>query len=307
MVLCWVPVFISSDLQPPADLAPSSYLGGYLAAFNQDHPFITAVFAIWVIIANGFLMLQLNSAHIFIATRTQMPALLYMLLCSVFAGHAILIPALIASFLILLMLFRVFAAYKMETLSYNLMDAGILVSVASLFYFPAVLFYPVLLIVLSIIRPYIWREWVFTLIGLVLPYLFILAFFYLADLDIKELGNGMQRMFLSGQVFEMNRYSLGFLAYVCFLLLLGSFYMIRAIGNIKIHARKFFISFLWIFIGSLMIFFLVPGAGIEMMCFAALPISFLIGYYFAHCRPNRINNLFLWLFLAGITAVKVFG
>jgi hypothetical protein len=249
----------------------------------------------------------MNTVHIFIATRTQMPALLYMLLCSLFAGHVILVPALAASFLILLMLFRVFSTYKKESLSYNFLDAGILISLASLVYFPAILFYPVLLIIAYIIRPFIWREWIYTLIGLLLPYLFILVFLYLTDGDASGIITGMQQVFLDGKSAIPGRYSLWLIAYVGFLLLIGSFYMIRSIGNIKIHARKFFISFLWIFITSMLVYFLIPSAGTEVICFTAIPLSFLVGYYFAHCRRNSINNLLLLLFLAGIAAAKILG
>ena len=256
---------------------------------------------------NGFLLIQLNTIHLFITGRTEFPALFYMLICSVFPGIMYFAPVLIASTLIIILMIRTFGSYKKDGLSYNFLDAGILIALASFFYLPALLLYPLLLIMLAIIRPNIWREWVFTLIGVALPYIFLFSYYFIAGKDTNEMIDKMYVAFFSANKGTYGLYAEIFAGYSLLLIVTGSVHMMLTMGKLKIHSRKFFIVFLWIFLFSVALYFVVPLSGPEVVYIAAIPISYLFSYYFVFCRPNWVNNLLLFLFFAAIAAVKILG
>jgi hypothetical protein len=77
----------------------------------------------------------------------------------------------------------------------------------------------------------------------------------------------------------------------------ASYYMVATISNMKIQARKIFIFFLWFFLFSLLMYFAVRGIWIEVVYFAAIPLSFLFSQYFTRCRKNWINDLLFSAFL----------
>ncbi|MBN2482324.1 MAG: hypothetical protein JXB19_11315 [Bacteroidales bacterium] len=297
-----------NPLEPSAaDYAAAGIFGKYVIRLNEDFTVLANVTAMIIVMINGFMLLQLNAIHFFITTRTQIPALFYMLLCSTLPSGTRFMPALIASSLLILLLFRIFSAYKKESLSYNFLDAGFLISLAGFFYVPAILFYPFLLIAMNIIRPFVWREWVFSLIGLLLPFLFLFAAYFLADASIANFADDMSDAFKVEQFADAGMGSKVFAGYVALLILISSVRMIRVVDNIKIQYRKIFISFFWMFIVTIVIFFAVPASGVEMICFTAVPVSFLLAYYFAHCRQNWANNALLMLYFLSIIIVKLFG
>lgn len=308
VIICWLPDLLKPENVAPANEAFAGILGKYIIRLNENYIVFSRFIAMIIVMANGFMLLQLNTLHFFIPYRTQFPVLFYMMLCSAFPMLISLTPALIASSLFILLLFRIFATYKHDHFSYNYLDAGLIISLASLFYIPAFFLYPLLLIIMVIIRPYIWREWMFSVIGLLLPYLFITAINYLLDADIKIFTDrNMHGFFSIGRVKDFSIVLQLFTGYVGFLILIGSIHMARSIGNIKIQSRKFFISFFWVFLLSILTFFIISATCIEMIYFICIPVSFLMAYFFTFCRKNWVNNLLLFLFFAGIAAVKILG
>jgi hypothetical protein len=278
--------------------------GELIQQFRDRFQVISMVIALMVIIVNAYLLVQLNTIHIFIPVRTQMPALFYIMLAACFNPLHQLTPALLASSLIILAFYRVIKTYKSEGLSYNFLDAGFLIALASLLYFQAILFSPLLLVALILLRPFNWREWAFALVGLGLPFLFLVSGYYVAGIPISEFFPGM-----SG-IFDRNRQSfttmqlIGWI-YVFALLMYGSYFMITTIDNMKIHGRKVFLLFLWYFLFSGMIYFTMPGTGIEMISFAAVPVSFLFSHYFFRCHRNWINEILFSVFLLLLILLRI--
>ncbi|MBN1159200.1 MAG: hypothetical protein JXA61_07450 [Bacteroidales bacterium] len=305
VILFWLPEFFSPLDTSAAEYASSGVFGKYIISLNEDFTVLAAISAMIILIINGFMLLQLNGIYFFINSRTQLPVLVYILLCSAFPLRIRFTPALISSFLLILLLFRVFAAYKKEHLSYNFFDAGLLISLASLFYIPSILFYPFLLITMYILRPFVWREWVFTFAGLLLPYLFFFSAYILTDADIAEIIRGMLDVFTTGQTSDPGVGIIVFSGYIALLILISSLRLILVFDNIKIQHRKIYVSFFWMFLISLSIYFSIPACGVEMIAFTAIPVSFLLAFSFAHCRQNWINDLLLFNIFAGLIALKI--
>jgi hypothetical protein len=86
------------------------------------------------------------------------------------------------------------------------------------------------------------------------------------------------------------------MGYVMFMLLIGSYFVARALDQMKIHARKFFLVFLFIFLISLLMY-LLPGAGAGLVYIISIPLAYLFTYYFVRCRPSWVNEIFILLFL----------
>jgi hypothetical protein len=272
---------------PPGSLIIS--LNGYLGI-------LATILTLSFIVFNGYLLVQLNTINIFIPARTQLPALFYFIL--VIFSHRIhqFTPALLSSALLIFILFRVFNTYKTEGLSYNFLDAGILVSLAGIVYFPAFFFFPVLLISLKILKPFNWREWAYVLIGFAIPFIFFFSICFLADIPVVNYFNELAETFTPGNF----HFSVGDIitwSYLFLLIIISSYFMMGFIGNMKIHARKLFIILFWIFIFSILIYLIVPGAGIEMVYFLAIPVAYLLSYYFIRCRRNWLNDILFALFL----------
>ena len=73
----------------------------------------------------------------------------------------------------------------------------------------------------------------------------------------------------------------------------------------KIYSRKYFMFFLWLFIVTLAIYFIIPSAGYEMIIIAALPVSFLFTHYFVNVKPGWINRMLFDMFFGFLVYLRI--
>ena len=294
-VLYWIPSLAQGAAEPLAEIKGMPF-GRWVTSFNENFRVLASLIALLLIILNGYLLIQLNTVHIFIPIRTQLPLFFYIILSISVIGMQHLTPALVSSTLMILVFYRVFSAYKVDGISINFLDAGLLISTASLFFFPAILFFLYLLIGLLLLRPFIWREWVFAFIGIFLPYAFVISVYYLLDIPADDLFRDMGDSFAKVPK-GLNMSQIISWSYVLTFTLIASYYIAKAIDSMKIHARKFFLVFLSYFLIAVIVFFAVTGSGSGMVYYAALPLAYLFSYYFVRCNRNWINDIFFGLFL----------
>ena len=293
-VVYWIP----SLFQAPIQIAETAGvpLGKMIISFNLNFRLISSFLALLLVIVNGYLLIQLNTIHIFIPLRTQLPSFFYVTLAIGMTQSTQLTPALISSTLLILVVYRIFSAYKAEGISINFLDAGLLVSLASLIYFPALAFFLFLLAGLILLRPFNWREWTFAVLGLILPYFFLISVYYLADIPVMGIFKDISDSFIKvNQDFRFSQ--IVSWSYVLLFLLIGSYFMASALDSMKIHARKFFLVFLVFFLFSVLIYLIIPGAGTGMVFFVSVPLACLFSFYFVKCKRNWINELFFAFFL----------
>jgi|WetSurMetagenome_2_1015567.scaffolds.fasta_scaffold61443_2 hypothetical protein len=294
-VALWIPSIISGNVTA-VSFGKGEPFGDLVIAFNNNYQVVASIVAFLLIILNAYLLIQLNIIHIFIPYRTQVPAFFYVIIALSITQLHQLTPALVASSLVFLVFFRVFNAYKSEKTSLNFLDAGLLVAIASLFYFPAIFYFLFLLASLALVRPFIWREWVFALIGLLLPYIFVFSVYYLLGTPAHNFFQGISETFIRTP-WNLRMSQVVNWLFIMFFMLVGSYYLANAIDSMKIHARKFFMVFLVFFLFSVLFFLLIPGAGTGMVYFITIPLSYLFSYYFVRCRRNWINDLFMTVFI----------
>jgi hypothetical protein len=301
--LYWIPDFFKAV--PLHDQAFTGTVPAmWIASFNTHYRVLSMLIALLIILTNAFLLIQLNTIHIFIPVRTQLPALFYIVLTAGFNPTHQLTPALVDSLLVIIILFRLFVTYKTDGPSVNFLDTGFLIAVASMIYFPAILLFVFLLFALIMLRPLNWREWVYVFLGLMLPYLFVVSGYYVAGVPVKEFFPGFSGLVQHHkQTFSIIQL-IGWLFVAC-MVIYSSYFMASAIDNMKIHGRKIFILFLWLFLFTLFIYLVIPGVGMDMVSIAAIPLSFLFSHYFCSCTKNWINEGLLSFFLLLMVLLRI--
>jgi hypothetical protein len=290
----WIPDFFKA-VPLPDQTFTGTVPALWIASFNVHYRVLSMLIALLIILTNAFLLIQLNTIHIFIPVRTQLPALFYIVLTAGFNPAHQLTPALVDSLLVMLILYRLFVTYKTDGPSVNFLDAGFLIAIASMICFPAILLFVFLVVALVMLRPINWREWVYIFLGIMLPYLFVISGYYVAGVPVKEFFPGMSGLFQHHrQTYSIIQLTGWLLA--AGMLIYSSYFLASAIDNMKIHGRKIFMLFLWLFLITLAIYIVIPGVGMDIVSIAAIPVAYLFSHYFCNCTRNWINEGLLSLF-----------
>jgi putative flippase GtrA len=130
---------------------------------------------------SAFLLNRLLTSNEVVLKNSSLSALIFIALMSYFPFLLTLHQLSIATFILLMILERLYKSYsKSESLELTYV-AGFLIGIASLFYLPFILFFFFLLISFIIFRNIDWHEWVGSFIGLATPYIFLSVYYFWFD------------------------------------------------------------------------------------------------------------------------------
>ena len=147
----------------------------------QSTPSLGTIIAFLLIIGEAFLLNYIVNENEVLSKQSYLPALFYVLFISNNNDMLLLSPPLFANLFILFAINKLLTSYRKDNAFSQAFDAGMLISVATLFYFPYIVFLPLLGVGLIIMRPFNWREWLISFFGAVIPYIFVLTYYFWKD------------------------------------------------------------------------------------------------------------------------------
>ncbi len=267
--------------------------------FTAKNVMLSKIIALFFFFIISIMIVRLNTRYFIIPSRTQLPAVIYMFIVSSDVTLHKFSPVILSCLFLVLAVNRVFASYKYEGVAYHFFDAALLISLSSLIYINALFFISFVWLGLILLRTFKWREWIFTIIGLVLPYLFLSVYFYGTDRSIKEsLFYAISNNFEDRIPFTDKIAGIYIIVIVLSVfIIISSLFMMHKFDTKKIHARKYFLFFFWMFIILILLFILLPSYGGEYILFAAIPLTFLLSHYFIFTKINFINRILFTILL----------
>ena len=178
-IALWIPGFF---IENKIDIVHGMPLYDLLIEPISAIPLLSTIIAITLVIGGAFTLNTVINENETIATPTFLPAFFYILFMSCSKSLLLLHPILIANFFILFAINKLNSSYRKDIAFSQAFDAGFLCAIASLFFLPYIVFVPLLFIGLQLFRPFIWREWMITFLGLLFPYLFVFTYYFWNDL-----------------------------------------------------------------------------------------------------------------------------
>jgi len=149
--------------------------------FNIQHGWMTSAIALGILIIESFMISTITGRFKVLRLTNLLPSLVYILLMSFNQDFLTLTPALVSNFLVISLLYYLFDLYSAHNHLLHTFNASFIVGLATLI-IPEN-FFLLLLIWISLIiyRNYGLREWIISISGIVIVFLFTASFYYLID------------------------------------------------------------------------------------------------------------------------------
>jgi hypothetical protein len=157
-----------------------------------------------------------------------------------------------------------------------------------------------------ILGPFTFRFWSLTLVGLILPYLLGWSYFYINDEVSWFFGTIEHNFNINNPLINLNIAEYVLFLFLFLIIVLASIQIINELRTSKISSRKYMRIFSGIFITLLLLFLFVPSTSIEIMPVVAIPVSFLLSYYFIAMRNHWLGNILIVVFLFLMLGVQLF-
>ena len=268
--------------------------------------FIGTLVSFIVVIVTAFYLVNFNTRVFFINERTLLPAALFIILSGYFTTLQTFSPVLISSFLVILAVDRIIGSYRKQGIAYNFFDASLLVGTASLFYFNAIWFYIVVVAGILLLRTVNLREIILSMAGLVTPYVFLIAGYYLAGADIHNLAGTIVHN-ITGQSpgFYWSTATIIISLINALLLILSMVHLWSVFNTKKVRSRKTFTILLWLMIVAVAVYIFVPSASVDVFYIFLLPVTYFLAHYMAYRGNKKMANLMFAIIFISVLILQL--
>jgi hypothetical protein len=254
-----------------------------------------------------FLLVNLNTSIFFINERTFLPAYIYLLFIAIFPQCQLLNPVLPASVFIMLAIRRIMDSYRKQSTAYNLFDAGLFISIGTLFYANMIWFGVLLIVGIVLLRSGNFKEIFISLLGLTAPFILTAGLYYVLGKDLGLLlADIRDNLFEKTTWFHFSRLTIILLIYTGIILLVSTGFLVMKMNSKKIKSRKIFSLLLWSLIISVILFIFVPSVSVEIVWIAGIPACYILAHYFIFESKKVLTEIVFSLFFLLVVLVQVF-
>lgn len=304
-IALWVFGYIHPVEIPPIKHAMPLY---ELIASPFSLGWLNITIALILVITEAFLLNYIVNQNEILTRPSFLPAMLYIIFMSSNKAMLVLHPLIFGNFFLLLAINRLLDSYRKDKAYSQFFDAGLLIALATLFYFPYIVFFPILGAALIILRPFNWREWPISFAGALIPYVLIGTVYFLRDrLDYllvdkmlfyfsKQLHFGA----LSGSFYFTNSIQL------CILVLAGA-RLFTGLNSGSQKTKKGIVLMIWFLLAGVASIAITQE--VSTSCFAALaiPASVFYAHYFMNLKRSWLAEVLFLLFLGSIVINLISG
>ena len=301
----WIQYFINPPQLMPAPGGDAMPLWDMIFNPLSGFPLLAVFLSSVMMVITVIVMIRFNTTVFFIPKRTYFPALFFILYFSAFPEGMILNPAMPAALLIMVGIWRMMAAYRMNGMAFNFFDAALIISSAGMFYAGA--FWFVLLVITGalILRAPDFREIIITIAGALLPWIILYAVWYLTGGSMSDLTEIIRHnLFDRMPSVTLSRALIVLLIVIAVGFLPALLSLIREMPTLKIRSRKTFELLLWMTVICAVAYAITPSVSVEIIAITAIPVSFIMANYCAFTRRPLIPEILLWLMVVMIVVAR---
>jgi len=275
-----------------------------LCALNCD-PLSLNILGYLIIVLVAFGLIRLNEHFVFIKQRTDLPSALFILIASCATIVNGLHPALIAALLLLLSLNQIFKIYHGSQSIASSFDVGFLIGLATLFYLQSSLFIIWFIWALIILGAFRLREMLAGIIGFITP-LFFMSCWYFWQGNLSEILEHTQKIFSYHEHFgNYSTTQILFWVFLALLSLFSIFFTIWGFEEKRVRSRKYLIIIVALFITTVGAGILFPSTTMAQFFIAAVPLSYILSYFFVMSRNTKLAEIIFGLFILGCIFLSI--
>ena len=292
----WMPGFLKlQEIPAETNLVTPLYnlVHALLLLLQPYNPIIAYV----ILLISGLTLNNILVYHELTPKNNLLPAFIFILLFSSNPGTLNLYPLIITIPLFTWFLHTIYQVNDEPENSLAVFNASLILSVISMIYFPAIVLFLLLWLILLVFGIFSGRNIIITLIGFFLPYLY-LAFYYFWTDSLAEAGEAYLDFFLHLLTF---RTGIDYLQYIIwgflmFFMLFPAFFKITGtLGSYGISFRKKMAATNWFIVIASPI--IILSGRIEVNLVILIPASIIVAHYFNIFKKSIWNEIVLLVFL----------
>lgn len=253
---------------------------------NTFSPAANVFIAALIIFFQALLFNRIVNNHGLLAKPSYLPGLLYITGSSLFLQFLILSPPLICNFLLIWIMDKFLRISKDPNAMMIMFDAGMIIALGTLIYFPFIVLLVMLWLSLLLYRSFNWREWLAGFIGFLTIFFFVAVFYYWNDNinQFYKIWRPLVNKFPSVLQINYNDYLV--LLPVSIIIVLATLQLRENFFRSFISTRKAFQMLFFMFIIAIISFYTKPDFRVYHFLLSVPPGAVLLAYYFSNAKKR---------------------
>lgn len=297
-ILLWIPgYFVVVKINLP-NYSLFNFFGAWLLEMPSLQVFITSV----LIGLQAIFLNHIVNEEKLIKGNSHLVGLFFVVLNAAASLLLSINPIVLVNFFVLGVMYFFFKLYTLTNAKSFLFNAGLLIGLGSLIFSPLLVLFPLLWIVLSYLRTPSIKDFFITLFGVVLPFIYFVAYIYLTDQLFKI--SYIDWLF-NKTIFEVEHLSTSYYYYLGVLVVLLVFGVANLFLNLVrevVKTRKLYIV---IFLLTLFLFttiFFNKENMLAVYVLLTVPFAVFLANYFNQIKREWLAELYFTMLCLGIAA-----
>lgn len=272
----------------------------------HSFPLVKEILGLAMLLLMAGVWNRVVNKHSLLKQSTYFPFLFMVILLSCRDSMVGFYPALPSSLFLVLFLDRLISSYKKDRALPDIFDSGLFIGIATLFYIPSMVFLILLWVGLFTIRSINWREWLCSIIGFLLPFVFTFTYnlvFYPHYPWFNKIASEFAYHYAH---FSFSWEQLTIIITMALTALGSLWYFINKIRENILKTQKFWTLMLWFILISIASILICPVKDSRAFSIIAIPGSFVLSVYFLKTRAKILPELLLISLLAGVIVSMLF-
>ena len=303
VALWWSPLLHIADYSWPHGMPLFEAVYRNIKTQDSRMPY---VLALSLLCSGGLLLNYVINENDITSKRTAIPGLVYVTMLSCSPSLTTLHPVLLANIFLILAYHRIVNLYRAQNPFAVIFDFSMLISLASLCYFPVICVFPVIWIGLFLYHPFVWREWVIALFGIITPYLFVLTWFFWYDkLELFWYDKIILPISLSEEntpITTPTYYLIGALLFTITFSLVKTFDLF---SSSTVKSRKALVFMVWFMLFGFISAFISPSWTFRDFALMSVPLTVFISHYFVNITREWMAEAIYLLLILCILYVRI--
>jgi hypothetical protein len=304
-VLLKLPMFLH-PVKPAPQQTDGFLYKELLASLNplsDKLPAVYPIIAFFLLYIQAITFNQLATGQKLMQKPNYLIGMSYLLITSLFKEWNMLSAPLIVSAMLVWVWAKMSSLNQAKSPMGSLFNIGIVIGIATFFYFPSIAFAALIIFGLVVIRPFKLSEWIISLLGIVTPYYFLLSYVFLTD---KWKGYHWPGISISLPKFYDNAWALAAIIIVLFVTAIGLLFIRKNFLRQLVQTRKSWNLVFLYFIVALFVPFINATHSFEYWILCSIPLSAFAGATFFYPQVKWFPKLLHWLMVAFVIAFTYF-
>lgn len=275
----------------------------FLSPASKSLPIIYPLIVWVLLLTQAFSFNSIVNNEKLLSRSSYLPALAYILVTALFPEWWQLSSSMIVNTMLIWVLGIITKLFNSSNPKTHVFNAGMIVGVASFFYFPALAFTLLIFFGLMILRPFRLSEWLVSLLGVFTPYYFLFGILFLMN-NWNPLTY-LPSVSVSIPKFQQDLWASGGIGLLIFPFLIGGFYIQKNILRMLVQTRKSWYLMLLFLILTLLIPFINFNSTFEYWILCALPFAAFHASAYSYAEKKWISLSLHWLMIIFIIALNI--